>query len=130
MEDKNIDLQVGDRVTYKSIKTNEVVTLIIDETALLNDMQDKRFFEILKIERQKYETVYEKKELLTEEEKEFLKGILKYYEMEYIEFQNENINLLDEDKYTIAYFDYPRRNLEFEGIERHKYYTLKELGLE
>ena len=66
-------MDIGDRVTYKIIRTNEISTLIIDGGALLNDFKDKDFIEIIKIERPKYEVIEEKKELLTDEEKEFFK---------------------------------------------------------
>lgn len=52
-----MDIQIGDRVTYKSVKTGRTATLIIDGTAVQEDIRDNRFFEILKIERPKYETI-------------------------------------------------------------------------
>ena len=90
---------------------------------------NKRNIEILKIERPHYEVVEEKKELLTEEEKEFLKTICKYYDIRTIYFNKVDIGFYNKNNSVVNSSNYPE-NMEFNKVEKYKYYTLKELGLE
>lgn len=141
-EEKKMDLQVGDKATYKSIEEpdEEAREYIIKDEHLLADIVGSianNEIEILKIERPKYELVEEKKELLTEEEKEFLK--------QYIKMSSININYIekifdtfDEDKsITIKLKDgqgigvctYYNKDY-FKNLEENKEYSLEELGLE
>ncbi len=128
---KNIDLQVGDRVTYKY--KNDVHVEIIkndyDKFGIkwLKDNEEKGNIKIKKIESQIYEIVYEEKGLLTQEEKEFLQGMLKYYKISTINFNDCDIDLWDKENTRIGYLNYPA-SLKFEGVERDKSYTLEELG--
>ena len=137
MENK-IDLQVGDRVTYRIIKTNEILTLIIDGSSLLEDLKDKKHIEILKIERPKYEVVEEKKELLTEEEKKFLEQILKFMDIKILSIsiskkiisEKKEIHFnQNRDSSGLGYWYYIKNNT-FNGLETDKVYTLEELGLD
>ncbi len=126
---ENIDLQVGDMITYEIVEDNVFKVLkriIVDEYDIAVIKINN--YRILKIERPKYEVIKEKKELLTEEEKEFLHDILKHYEITYIRFDSY-VKAFKEGGYVAVSTDYPR-DLKFEGIERYKDYTLKELGLE
>ena len=124
-----MDIRVGDRVTYKyneKIKIDLVENLETIEN--VNKLENQ--IEILKIERPKYEVVEEKKELLTEEEKEFLKDMCKYYDGVKIIFNNKEINFLDENNHIVNCPDYPK-NMKFQNVKKYGYYyTLKELGLE
>ena len=76
--------------------------------------------------------VEEKKELLTEEERKFLKDISKYYKNNIeIIFDEKEVNFyeLDEIRRCFGCVDYPD-NIEFKNVKNNKEYTLKELGLE
>ena len=104
---------------------------------MLEDLKDKKHIEILKIERPKYEVVEEKKELLTEEEKEFLKKALEFGN--YGEAtKNGTIKFIEKRGYFIYfYYDewcsnsiYIDKNLYFRKLEEDKKYTLQELGLD
>ena len=133
MENEKLDLQVGDRITYKhdvmEIETIEVIYDLARISTLLFEIEEGHI-KILKIERPKYEVVEEKKELLTEEEKEFLKDIIKYFDdIKNIYFNVIDIGFYNKNGNSIAILDYPK-NIKFAEIERNKYYTLKELGLE
>ena len=84
---------------------------------------------ILKIERPKYEVVEEKKELLTEEEREFLK--------KYKLFANYTIRLIRKHEKYLLFFDVTdkiRTKYEFfncfKNLEEDLSYTLEELELE
>ena len=68
------------------------------------------------------------KELLTEEEREFLKDICKYYDVTEIRLNNIEINIINND-HLVSCSDYPN-NIKFENLERGKRYPLEELGLE
>lgn len=134
-----MDIQVGDRVTYKYLNTIDkklITRIILDENEIkdyknMSVNTDKEFaIEILKIERPKYEVIEvieEKKELLTEEEKEFLISMIKFYNIDKIVFNDKDIDFYENHK-VVNCPDNPAR-LEFENIERYKFYTLEELGL-
>ena len=68
-----MDIQVGDRVTYK----NGFVEIIHNSHIAQQDTDKDR---IVKIERPKYEMIEEKKKILTDEEEEFLKSYIKFVE--------------------------------------------------
>lgn len=70
-----MDIQVGDRITYKNGHVE-----LIQNNENLKDRIENCTIEVVKIERPKYEIVEEKEELLTEEEKEFLKNYVKLIE--------------------------------------------------
>ena len=125
-----MDIQVGDRVTYEFIdgfgqKTKETIIITDDEETFVGDVK------ILKIERPKYDAIEEKKELLTEEEKEFLKSYIKFVESfkngKAIEInKNDNwlvLTLKSEIEYQVEV------GSKYENIPYYKI-ALKELGLE
>ena len=137
MKNEKLDLQVGDRITYKIIKTNEISTLIIDGDSFLDDLKDKNNIELIKIERPHYGVIEEKKELLTEEEKATLKDIIKNVnkysciKVDKISLRGTNngklvINCFNND---CCIFEMVIAN-EFRNLKKSEKYTLKELGLE
>ena len=93
--ENNLDIQVGDRITYKY---DEKIRISIIEN--LSDIEFMRKFansiEIIKIERPKYEVVEENEELLTEEEREFLK--------QYKLFANYKIDLIQKTRKISLFF--------------------------
>ena len=131
---KDLDIQVGDRLTYKSIGKIfiELIKSSRDLKEILFEIENKDT-EILKIERigeNGWYTVYEKKDLLTDEEREFLKNIIKYYDgISRIEATLSSISFENDNFHIICIIDYPKK-LKFENIKKNEYYTLKDLGLE
>ncbi len=131
---KDLDIQVGDRLTYKSIGKIfiELIKSSRDLKEILFEIENKDT-EILKIERigeNGWYTVYEKKDLLTDEEREFLKNIIKYYDgISRIETTLSSISFENDNFHIICIIDYPKK-LKFENIKKNEYYTLKDLGLE
>ena len=132
-----MDIQVGDLVTYKSInepdyQARQKIIINEDDIAKIHSCIKENQIEILKIERPKYEVVEEKKELLTEEEKEFLKMIYKF-RLDGIKTIKKQI---DEDgerlriKGNLDFITNYIPTKEFRGLELEKEYTLKDLGLE
>ena len=74
-----------------------------------------------------WETIWEeKKELLTEEEKEFLKRFIKIRRDKILAIKRDEADLEISGKA----WDNSIPTDEFKGLETHKLYTLKELGLE
>ena len=128
MENEKLDIQVGDRVTFKYLDNNEIHKQIITYEGFIKDLINTAYYKILKIERPKYEVVEEKKELLTEEEREFLKDICKYYDIAKIQF-GINLYFFTNEDCMIVNIKIPK-NLHFENIEENRKYSLKELGLE
>lgn len=89
----------------------------------------RKDIQILKIERPQYETIEEKKELLTKEEKEFLKDMIRWYsDVSKIIFIGRDVDIYEEE-HIINCPEYPN-SLEFKNVEERKEYTLSELGLE
>ena len=73
-------------------------------------------------------TVYEKeKELLTEEERDFLNDVIKYYDITHIICGESSIDLHC-DNHIVACLDYPK-NLKFQNIQCERC-SLSKLGLE
>lgn len=126
-----MDIQVGDRVTYK----NGFREVLNNEYAV--DRNSSSTLKIIKIERPKWEVVEEKKEILTEEEREFLKLVLKfmYTEIKYIKKKinwNGELEIIfcnNEDGSGAGYCYYLKKGY-FKNLEAGKGYTLKELNLE
>lgn len=133
-----MDIRVGDVVTYKCININkeDLEVEIIKDNIMLNNYKNRfesNFWELIKIERPNYlviEKIEEKKELLTEDEREFLKLFIKFcdFETEYL------IKEFDD----IIYFycsdgscnnDLHIRDCNFKGLELNKNYTLSELRI-
>ena len=127
-----MDIQIGDIVTYKFLGNNEIRKQVITYEGFIKDLMDSSYYKILKIERPKYEVVEAKKELLTEEEKDFLKQYIKIIEnlnngkVNRIRRSEENIYLLL--KTGINY--HIEIGIKFGNMKVDKDYTLKELGLE
>lgn len=135
-----MDLQVGDRITYKYLNTNIdkdkiYVSLVegIRDAEIYKEMIESETktssIEILKIERPNYEVIEEKKELLTEEEREFLKQYIKFCKF-YITHIHKTSN---------RFYFYNNMNLVetmekkencFNNLETGSYYSLLELGLD
>lgn len=131
-----MDIQVGDLITY--INSNDSLrmrykSIMINSDRLIdykNKLENKEI-EIIKIERPKYEVIQEKKELLTEEEKEFLKSYIKIIkslnngQIEYIARYGVMIVVHLKTKLSYDADIGPR----FKGMIENKTYTLEELGL-
>lgn len=133
-----MDIQVGDRVTYRYINDSdkkELVSIITDDEEIKHyiirarkEIINSFSIEILKIERPRYEVVEEKKELLTDEEREFLKLYIKFSNkiIDGIKKEDSVLNFMqDNDEYNfIELVD------DFKNLRDGKLYTLSELGLE
>ena len=132
--EKEERIQVGDRITYKNINEPNYQArpkIIINEydIAKIHGCIKENQIDILKIERPKYEIIEEKEELLTEEEKKFLK--------QYSSFANYAIYKIKKDENYLLFIDGAdtvRTRYEFyncfKNLDDGAYYTLKELGLE
>ena len=125
MQDYNIE--VGDRVTYGE-KGQYQVLITNNEQDFCDEVEIKK---IERIGQNGWYTVYEKeKELLTEEEREFLKDIIKYYKnIYYLSFDKSNIFVREKSGRCVLAIDKPN-NMFFESIENNKDYEISELGLE
>ena len=121
-----MDIQVGDRITYKDNNGKICIIIIKEDKGELGD-EDNTIKEILKIERPEYKLIEEKKELLTEEEKEFLKTIskIKYDGISYIEKANGQLIVQGSMTYQTNYIITDK----FNGLTENERYTLEELRL-
>lgn len=148
MKFRKSDLRDGDIVTYRSgekrvVYKNELVeedrmaanTLNNYAENLKDDCGDTEF-DIVKVERPRYETVFERKEeILDEAEKRYLRNVIRpfrskvesiskqvnYDKTEYIEIELRGMN--------IAYLPDFEANTMYKNMEVNREYTLKELGL-
>ena len=130
-----MDLKIGDKITYEfqALKGEKVKNeRIINDTADVKIYKNNELYKILKIERPKYEVVEEKKELLTEEEKRFLKHYIEIIE----DLDNGKFKeLLKQEERLIIFLNtgityYIDLGNKFGKMEINKLYTLKDLGLE
>lgn len=138
MEDMRNYVQLGDRITYRSDNGVEG-TMIVNSINFLPKPEDAK---IIEIERPVYEVVKkveveeEKKELLTVEEKDYLKIITKitkdsrYLRLyKFIELDNK-INICfyndPDDGWILSIIN---NEFEFKGLNHGKCYSLEELGL-
>lgn len=147
---EDMKLKKGDTIYYKyntSIKreehTNEM--LICSFTGkTIGQFEDEEQIEILKVERPiKWKNVYEHKEILDEQEKEYLSAVIKPFKKRVIRIEkvktlyddSEFINIVlyssiscnKEESIQLPYF---KKGKMYKGMKRDKKYTLKELGLE
>lgn len=132
LEEKVMDIQIGDRITYKCININkeDLEVEIIKDNIMLDDYKNRfenDFWELLKVERPNYSVIEEKKDLLTEEEREFLNIMIKFYVITHIRFNDTDIDFLN-NEHTVSYLDYPV-NLNFNNVKRHKRCALSELRI-
>jgi len=137
----NLDIQVGDRVTYLDSYKTKRITIIKDaEMVETFKIDTGLYIEILKIERPQYEVIEEKKELLTEEEREFLEELIDNIN----KFSCARVNRIyihkhkDAFYYRISFYQnfFYISDIKIDNkselckLERASYYTLSELGLE
>ena len=128
-----MDIRVGDKITLDCM--GDVKTIIITTEQQIEQIKENVTTytnKILKIERPKYEVVEEKKELLTEEEKEFLKQYIKIIkalkngEIITICRTEEDIKL----KLSTSISYKIEAGPKFGNMKMNIDYTLQELGLE
>lgn len=119
-------IEVGDRVTYD----DGYIELIFDseEIKYKTVVRDREIIKVERIGQNGWEVVEEKKELLTEKEREFLKFFVKHYDVSGFSFLNFDISVYDLEDNTVSYINYPE-NMEFEGVKRCTRYTSKELRI-
>lgn len=132
---KDLILKRGDIVTYLDCNNKEH-TIIIDtyDGRRLKDFeQDDK---VLKVERPKYETIYEIKEILDDKEREYLGNFIRPFRNKIINI--EKILSYDEEKEWMCIalkkeqsikLPYFKSNTMYKGMELNKEYTLEELGL-
>ena len=132
-----MDIQVGDIVTYKNInepdyQARQKIMINEDDIAKIHSCIKESQIEILKIERPKYEVVEEKKELLTEEEREFLKLYIKIIKSlnngQIISIRKQSGWIVLKLKTELEY--QADIGSKFKNMEDCKKYNFSELGLE
>lgn len=141
-----MDIKIGDKVTYKepnSYFKEKVFSLIISNegdieiiaSGIKKEKEHPEYIEIIKLERPKYEIIEENKELLTDEEKSFLKYFIKFNGLKihfikkeslYLVFAYKSNNLVLNNRKNKNFYYYD----SFKGLEMNKIYSLEELGLE
>ena len=142
-----LDLKDGDIVTYrKGLKKivsgdklygNDLFAPLRYYTEDLKDVDGEEEYDIVKVERPvKYETVFEREEVLDETEKKYLAEVIRPFRkrIQFIQKKKEiteinpYIRIVCEDNDKLV-FPYITDNSMYKGMEVNKKYTLKELGL-
>lgn len=122
------EVKVGDVITYndgsqRQISFTENTTIDIDK--------------IIKIERPDYKTIFEKKDILDKEEKEYLSAVIKPFRNKVLgisktrgifEEKEESIVIVLKTGENIP-FPYFKTNTMYKKMEPSRLYTLEELGL-
>lgn len=141
------DLKDGDIVTYRDGRKKIVFedkfygsnhfVLLKYYTEDLKDIDGEEENDIVKVERPvKYETVFEREEVLDETEKKYLAEVIRPFRkrIQFIQKKKEiteinpYIRIVCEDNDKLI-FPYITDNSMYKGMEVNKKYTLKELGL-
>ena len=141
------DLKDGDIVTYRDGRKKIVFedkfygsnhfVLLKYYTEDLKDIDGEEEKDIVKVERPvKYETVFEREEVLDETEKKYLAEVIRPFRkrIQFIQKKKEiteinpYIRIVCEDNDKLV-FPYITDNSMYKGMEVNKKYTLKELGL-
>ena len=124
-------IQVGDRVIYRYVNEEEQkqerIAVNMDEIFWLGNT-DKEILKIERIGSNGWYTVYEKKDLLTDEEREFLKAFknISRQEIEGVEIDSDKVLTIHRERNYTSYIP----TNKFKNLKKDKWYTLKELGLE
>lgn len=141
------DLKDGDIVTYRNglkkivsgdkLYGNDLFTSLRYYPEDLKDVDGEEKNDIVKVERPvKYETVFEREEVLDETEKKYLAEVIRPFRkrIQFIQKKKEiteinpYIRIVCEDNDKLV-FPYITDNSVYKGMEVNKKYTLKELGL-
>lgn len=141
------DLKDGDIVTYRNglkkivsgdkLYGNDLFTSLRYYPEDLKDVDGEEENDIVKVERPvKYETVFEREEVLDETEKKYLAEVIRPFRkrIQFIQKKKEiteinpYIRIVCEDNDKLV-FPYITDNSMYKGMEVNKKYTLKELGL-
>lgn len=141
------DLKDGDIVTYRDGRKKIVFedkfygsnhfVLLKYYTEDLKDIDGEEENDIVKVERPvKYETVFEREEVLDETEKKYLAEVIRPFRkrIQFIQKKKEiteinpYIRIVCEDNDKLV-FPYITNKTMYKGMEVNKKYTLKELGL-
>lgn len=141
------DLKDGDIVTYRNglkkivsgdkLYGNDLFTSLRYYPEDLKDVDGEEKNDIVKVERPvKYETVFEREEVLDETEKKYLAEVIRPFRkrIQFIQKKKEiteinpYIRIVCEDNDKLV-FPYITDNSMYKGMEVNKKYTLKELGL-
>lgn len=147
---EDMKLKKGDTIYYKyntSIKreehTNEMLICSFAGKTI-GQLEDEEQIEILKVERPiKWKNVYEHKEILDEQEKEYLSAVIKPFKKRVIRIEkvktlyndSEFINIVlyssvthgNEESISLPYF---KKGKMYKGMKPDKAYSLKDLGLD
>ncbi len=142
-----LDLKDGDIVTYRNglkkivsgdkLYGNDLFTSLRYYPEDLKDVDGEEKNDIVKVERPvKYETVFEREEVLDETEKKYLAEVIRPFRkrIQFIQKKKEiteinpYIRIVCEDNDKLV-FPYITNKTMYKGMEVNKKYTLKELGL-
>lgn len=133
---KDLILKKGDIVTYYFEKGNTPREMLINDSngKTLKELVKIHNIKVIKIERK--QTIYEYKEILDDEEREYLGDFIRPFKnkITYIEKLATNdkekewlcIGLKREQGVILPYF---KANAMYKGMKLNKEYTLEELGL-
>lgn len=138
-------IEVGDRLTfYKNDKEKAIVLVMTNSDQQFYERNFKDYYDnLVKIERigqNGWYTVYEKqekKELLTEDEREFLKlylnllkSVIHITQLEKTNYETVKLWSSNETDETEYIYSFDISSDMFKKINENKRYTLSELGLE
>lgn len=139
---KNIKLQKRDAVYYKTKNgDNRTVSIDLSSGQSIKDYERDNCFIITKVERP--QTIYEVKEILDEQEKDYLGKVIEPFKNRVIHIEknkifygnSEFINIVlyssvtydNEENIPLPCF---KKGTMYKGMELNKQYSLKELGLD
>lgn len=134
---KDLMLKEKDKVTVFDLELNETGLMIIEKYSERTIAEcEKNNLRVLKVERPKYETIYEVKEILNDKEKEYLSYVIRPFRNRVKNIKKVlhhdckkcwiKIKLTTDEGIDFPFF---KEDTMYKGMEMNKEYTLKELGL-
>lgn len=141
---KDMKLKTDDVVYYKTKHgDNRVVVISLSSGQSIKEYEKNNQFIVTKVERPQITTIYEFKEILDEQEKDYLGNVIEPFKNRVIRIEkvkklygnSEFINIVlcnsilynAEESIQLPYF---KKGKMYKGMELDKEYTLKELGLD
>lgn len=118
-----MDIEVGDRVTF-----DDGSKTILNTERDIDIISSYREYKPVKIERPNWKVVEEKKELLTEEEREFLRLYMTINKIraDKIKFNIFEVNFMENGSIFTAYIN---TESSFRNLDYGVHYSLKELRI-
>lgn len=133
--DKNFKLKTGDKVFCKSRIDGEQHIFAISKTTTIGEIESDWGFVTQVLRPIGYKKIYEKKEILDEEEKKYLSAVIRPFRNNVKYVKKRKSEWLDKEYIMIKLEDeaidlpYFNKGTMYKGMKLYEKYTIEELNL-